>query len=286
MSATHKPSIAGIGLRAPHVAAFQALRPYVPFIEIHTENHLCGGPMRAALHDLRADYPISLHCVGLSIGSAHGIDREHLERVRTLADEIDPYLVSDHLSAANLAGLYTNDLIPVPLVEETLHLAAAHVDMVQETLGRQMLVENPSVYVGFSQEYSRNELDEGTFLSELARRTGCGILCDVNNIFVTTSNRGTSPHDSLKRFERSAVREIHLAGHASEEDENGTVLIDTHDRRACDEVLTLYAAAVAQFGDVPALFEWDSALPELSVLLDEAARVQTYIEREPAHAYA
>jgi uncharacterized protein (UPF0276 family) len=282
MSATQKPSSAGIGLRAPHVAAFQALRPYVPFIEIHTENHLCGGTMRSVLHDLRPDYPISLHCVGLSIGSAHGIDREHLKRVRVLADEIDAYLVSDHLSAANLAGLYTNDLIPIPLVEETLRLATAHVDLVQETIGRQMLVENPSVYVGFSQ----NELDEGTFLSELARRTGCGILCDVNNIFVTASNRGTSPHDSLARFERAAVKEIHLAGHATEEDENGTVLIDTHDRRACNEVLALYASAVEQFDDVPALVEWDSELPELSVLLDEAARVQTYVEPEPVHAYA
>jgi len=282
MSATQKPSSAGIGLRAPHVAAFQALRPYVPFLEVHSENHLCGGPMRAVLHDLRPDYPISLHCVGLSIGSAHGIDREHLMRVRTLADEIDAYLVSDHLSVANLAGLYTNDLIPFPFIEETLLLAVAHVDMVQDTLGRQILVENPSCYIGFSHD----ELDEGTFLSELARRTGCGILCDVNNIFVTASNRGTSPHDSLSHFERSAVKEIHIAGHATEEDEIGTVLVDTHDRRACDEVLALYAAAVEKFDDVPALVEWDSALPELSVLLDEAARVQTYVKPELAHAYA
>lgn len=238
--------------------------------------------MRDALYDLRPDYPISLHCVGLSVGSAHGIDREHLNRVCMLADEIDAYLVSDHLSVANLAGLYTNDLIPIPLVEETLQLAAAHVDAVQEALGRQLLVENPSVYVGFSQ----NEMDEGTFLSELARRTGCGILCDVNNIFVTASNRGTSPHDALSRFDRSAVKEIHIAGHAAEEDESGTVLIDTHDRRACDEVLALYAAAMARFDDVPSLVEWDSALPELNVLLDEAARVKTYVTRESAHAYA
>jgi uncharacterized protein (UPF0276 family) len=229
MSATQKPSSAGIGLRAPHVAAFQALRPYVPFLEVHSENHVCGGPMRAALHDLRPDYPISLHCVGLSIGSAHGINREHLKRIRILADEIDAYLVSDHLSAANLAGLYTNDLIPFPFVEETLRLAAEHVDLIQDTLGRQMLVENPSCYI----EFSQNEMDEGTFLSELARRTGCGILCDVNNIFVTTSNRGTSPYDLLSRFEPSAVKQIHLAGHATEEDENGTVLVDTHDRRGC-----------------------------------------------------
>jgi uncharacterized protein (UPF0276 family) len=282
MSAIPIPSSAGIGLRAPHVAAFQALRPYVPFIEVHSENHLCGGPMREALHDLRPDYPISLHCVGLSIGSAHGIDRAHLNRIRILADEIDAYLVSDHLSAANLAGLYTNDLIPIPLVEETLRQAAAHVDAIQEALGRQLLVENPSAYIGFSQ----NELDEGTFLSELARRTGCGVLCDVNNIFVTATNRGVSPQDALARFDPSAVKEIHIAGHATEQDDSGTVLIDTHDRRACEDVLALYAAAMARFDDVPALVEWDSALPELGVLLDEAARVQSYITREPAHAYA
>ena len=282
MSATHNLSSAGIGLRAPHVAEFRALRPYVPFVEVHSENHLCGGPMRAALHDLRPDYPISLHCVGLSIGSAHGIDREHLRRIRVLADEIDAFLVSDHLSVSNLAGLYTNDLIPFPLAEETLSLAASHVNLIQDTLGRQMLVENPSCYVEFSQD----EMDEGFFLSELARRTGCGILCDVNNIFVTASNRGTSPHDLLSHFEPSAVKQIHIAGHAIEEDENGTVLVDTHDRRACDEVLALYAAAIEKFDDVPALVEWDSKLPELSVLLDEAARVQTYLKPEPAHAYA
>ncbi len=282
MSATHNLSSAGIGLRAPHVAAFQALRPHVPFLEVHSENHICGGPMRAALHDLRPDYPISLHCVGLSIGSAHGIDREHLERIRVLADEIDAFLVSDHLSVSNLAGLYTNDLIPFPLVEETLSMAAAHVDQIQDTLDRQMLVENPSCYIG----YSQGEMDEGIFLSELARRTGCGILCDVNNIFVTASNRGTSPHDLLSRFARSAVKQIHIAGHATEEDENGMVLVDTHDRRPCDEVLALYATAMEKFDDVPALVEWDSQLPELSVLLDKAARVQTHVKTEPAYAYA
>ncbi|MGY9106031.1 MAG: MNIO family bufferin maturase [Alphaproteobacteria bacterium] len=282
MSANQKPSSAGIGLRAPHVAEFQALRPIVPFLEVHSENHLCGGAMRAVLHDLRPDYPISMHCVGLSIGSAHGIDREHLMRIRALATEIDAYLISDHLSVSNLAGMYTNDLIPLPLVEETLALATGHVNLIQDTLGRQMLVENPSCYVGFSAD----EMDEGVFLSELARRTGCGILCDVNNIFVTAHNRKSTPLEVLSHFDPSAVKEIHIAGHATEEDENGPVLIDTHDRRACDEVLALYATATERFPDVPALVEWDSKLPELSVLLDEAARVQSYLMPEAVHAYA
>nr|TFG51876.1 MAG: DUF692 domain-containing protein [Hyphomicrobiales bacterium] len=282
MSAYQQPSRAGIGLRAPHVAAFQALRPYVPFIEVHTENHLCGGPLRAVLHDLRRDYPISLHCVGLSIGSAQGIDYAHLQRVRALAEEIEAYLVSDHLSAATLGGIYANDLIPVPLSEETLDLAVAHVDLIQDALGRQMLVENPSCYIGYEQD----EMDEGIFLSELARRSGCGILCDVNNIFVTANNRGTSPRTLLSHFAPSAVKQIHIAGHATEIDDIGTVLVDTHDRRACDEVLALYAGAVETFGNVPALVEWDSMLPELNVLLDEAARVQTYVQPQLGYAYA
>jgi hypothetical protein len=228
--------------------------------------------MREVLHDLRQDYPISLHCVGLSIGSAHGIDREHLKRVRALADEIDAYLVSDHLSVANLGGIYTNDLIPFPLNQETLDLTTTHVDLIQDVLGRQMLVENPSCYIGFQAD----EMDEGIFLSQLAHRTGCGILCDVNNIFVTATNRGVSAENVLSHFNPKVVKQIHIAGHAVEEDEFGTVLIDTHDRRACDEVLELFANAADKFANAAALVEWDKDLPELEVLLDEAVRVQAY----------
>jgi uncharacterized protein (UPF0276 family) len=282
MPADPPPSSAGIGLRTAHAADFRTLRPDVPFIEAHTENHLCGGPMRSLLHDLRCDYPISLHCVGLSIGSATGIDRVHLNRIRQLADEVDPMFVSDHLSVSSLAGLYSNDLIPVPLDQETLKLAANHIDLIQETLGRQLLVENPSCYI----EFVSTEFDEGAFLTELAYKTGCGILCDVNNIYVTAMNRGVDPHAMLSRFAKKAVKEIHVAGHAREDDEHGLLLIDTHDRRACDEVLGLLAHARARFGDIPTLVEWDSKLPELDVLLDEAARIETHAKPVLSHACA
>jgi uncharacterized protein (UPF0276 family) len=282
MSVKFLPSSAGIGLRTPHAAEFRALRPDIPFIEVHTENHLCGGPMRSLLHDLRSDYPVSLHCVGLSIGSAHGIDEHHLARIGVLSDEIDPLFVSDHLTVSMLQGLYSNDLVPFPLREETLRLAADHVDRIQEVLGRPMLVENPSCYV----EFTAGEMDEGIFLSELARRTGCGILCDVNNIYVTAVNRGSDPFVDLANFVSAAVREIHVAGHAREEGEHGVLLVDTHDRHASDEVLALLNAAHTRFGNVPTLVEWDAALPELDVLLAEATRVQAAVIEEKEHAYA
>jgi uncharacterized protein (UPF0276 family) len=259
----------GIGLRAPHIARFLALRPSVPFVEVHTENHLCGGPMRRALHALRPDYGVSLHCVGLSIGSAGGPDETHLARIAGLAREIEPLFVSDHLSASVFAGLYSNDLIPVPYTEESLALAIVHVLRVQEVLGRTILVENPSRYVAWHSPAMR----EGEFLGELAQATGCGILCDVNNIYVTAKNFGLDPNAELSRFPAAAVRELHIAGHATEEDDGGTLLIDTHDRKPCNEVLALYSQAQARFGAAPALLEWDAELPELEDLLAEAKRI-------------
>jgi uncharacterized protein (UPF0276 family) len=241
----------------------------VPFVEVHTENHLCGGPMRRALHALRPDYGVSLHCVGLSIGSAGGLDEAHLARIATLAREIEPLCVSDHLSASVFAGLYSNDLIPVPYTEESLALAIAHVLRVQEVLGRTILVENPSRYVAWYSPAMR----EGAFLAALAEATGCGVLCDVNNIYVSAMNFGSDPYEELSRFPASAVRELHIAGHATEEDDGGTLLIDTHDREPCDEVLALYAAARQRFATAPALLEWDAELPALEDLLSAAGRV-------------
>lgn len=276
------PAAVGIGLRAPHIAEFQTLRPRVPFIEVHAENHVCGGPMRRVLHHLRDDYPISLHCVGLSIGSAEGIDQSHLRRVAALAAEIEPFLVSDHLSVASLGGLYSNDLIPIPYVEESLALAARHVESIQDALGRQILIENPSRYV----EFAHADMEEGDFLAELARRTGCGVLCDVNNIYVTARNFGRDAFAEFGKFPAEAVKEIHIAGHATEVDAAGTVLVDTHDRRACADVVRLFAAARARFGAVPSLLEWDNDLPDLDVLLDEALRVATGMTNEARYAFA
>jgi uncharacterized protein (UPF0276 family) len=265
------PQTLGIGLRAPHIGRFLALRPPLPFIEVHTENHLCGGPMRRALHALRPDYAISLHCVGLSIGSAAPLDENHLARIAALAREIEPLFVSDHLSASVFAGLYSNDLIAVPYTEEMLALAVEHVLRIQEVLGRSMLVENPSRYVGWRD----GDMHEGEFLGELALATGCGILCDVNNIYVSAKNFGRDPHEELLRFPAAAVRELHIAGHATEADDKGPLLIDTHDREPCGDVLALYAEAQARFGSAPALLEWDARLPGLEDLLAQAARVET-----------
>lgn len=268
----------GIGLRAPHISAFQALRPAVSFVEVHAENHLGGGFMRHALFDIRRDYPISLHCVGLSIGSADGLDEHHLLRISELANELEPFLISDHLSVAKVDGVYANDLIPLPYSREALWLAARHIDRIQERLGRTILVENPSRYI----DYPGAEMDEGEFLTTLASRTGCGILCDVNNIYVSARNLEHDALAELLRFPADAVGEIHVAGHATEE--NGRLLIDTHDRPACDEVLALFAAARKRFGEVPGLFEWDSALPDLHVLLGEARRMQHAQEDVHGHA--
>jgi uncharacterized protein (UPF0276 family) len=263
----HAPETLGIGLRAPHIGRFLALRPPVPFVEVHTENHLCGGPMRRVLRELRDDYAISLHCVGLSIGSTGGVDEEHLARVAALTRETEPRFVSDHLSASVFAGVYSNDLVTVPYTEETLALATAHVLRIQDVLGRTILVENPSRYV----TWRAADMHEGEFLGALAQATGCGILCDVNNIYVSARNFGLDAHEELSRYPAAAVGELHIAGHATEEDDAGTLLIDTHDRRPCDAVLALFAEAQARF-DAPALLEWDTALPELEELLLEAKR--------------
>jgi uncharacterized protein (UPF0276 family) len=274
------PQTLGIGLRAPHIARFLALRPAVPFVEVHTENHLCGGPMRRALHALRPDYGVSLHCVGLSIGSAAPLDEEHLARIAVLAREIEPLFVSDHLSASVFAGLYSNDLVPVPYTEEMLALAVEHVQRIQEVLGRAILVENPSRYVA----WRASSLHEGEFLAELAQAAGCGVLCDVNNIYVSAKNFGRDPFDELSRFPAAAVRELHIAGHATEADDAGALLIDTHDRKPCDDVLKLYAEARTRFGGVPGLLEWDAELPELEDLLAEAERIGRAADRRFAHA--
>ena len=263
-----KSPATGIGLRAKHLLDFIALRPPLRFVEIHTENHLCGGTMRRALHDIRTDYDISFHCVGMSIGTAGGLDRAHLRAIRTLVDQIDPFLVSDHLSVSTLDGVYTNDLLPLPYTEESLALVCRHVDEIQAVLGRQILIENPSRYIA----YRHSSIGEGAFVSEVALRTGCGVLLDVNNVYVTALNMGEDSLSALRAFPASVVKEVHLAGHDTVVDAGETLRIDTHDRPVSDEVWALYQTAVAHLGARPTLIEWDDALPELEVLLKEAAK--------------
>ncbi|MEQ1755904.1 MAG: DUF692 domain-containing protein [Micropepsaceae bacterium] len=276
--------VVGIGLRSKHFRTFDALRPALPFVEVHAENHLAGGEMRRFLHDVRKDYEISVHCVGISVGSVT-LDENHIKRIRCLIDEIDPFLVSDHLSISQLGAVYTNDLLPLPYTEESLRLVCSHVDEVQILLGREILIENPSRYIS----YAHSTISEGEFLDALARRTGCGLLCDVNNIFVTARNERRDPIEALMAFPHTHVRQFHLAGHDTVTLDGGRVCIDTHDRAVCQEVWDLFGAACERTRGVPTLIEWDNNLPELEVLLDEAAKAsahQRYAASRSLHAAA
>jgi uncharacterized protein (UPF0276 family) len=264
--ATALPIATGIGLRAPHVAEVLATRPPVPWFEVHAENYMGGGPARRALDAVRRDYPIALHGVGLSLGTAGGLDARHLGRLRRLVEELEPALVSEHLSWSIAGGAYFNQLLPLPYTEEALAVVARHVEQAQEALGRRLLVENPSSYLRFR----HSTLAEADFLAALARRTGCGLLCDVNNVHVSAENLGLDPIPYLDALPAGVVGEIHLAGHAVNDADGRTILIDDHGSPVAGAVWALYGHAVDRFGRVPTLVEWDTDLPGLDVLIAEA----------------
>jgi uncharacterized protein (UPF0276 family) len=261
-------------------------RPAVPWFEVHTENYMGGGPAPQYLDRIRRDYPVSLHGVGLSLGSADGLDGAHLARVCEVAKRIEPGLVSEHLAWSVTGGTYLADLLPLPMTEEALDVVCRHVDQMQTALGWQILVENPSTYLRFS----HSTIPEWEFLAQVAQRTGCGILCDVNNIYVSACNHGWNPHTYLAALPPEAVREIHLAGHRERQLEGGrTLRIDDHGSRVAHEVWALYEAALHRFGQLPTLIEWDSNVPQLQVLMEEAAIAESALEafrRESAHTFA
>ena len=268
-------SSCGIGLRAPHVAELLERRPAVDWLEIHAENYMGGGPAVRSLERLRADYPLSVHGVGLSLGSAEGIDGAHLERLARLVERLQPALVSEHLSWSVTGGAYLNHLLPLPYTDEALDVLCANVARAQDRLGRRLLVENPSGYLRFRD----SSIPEPEFLNALARRTGCGLLCDVNNVYVTCCNLGGDAAAWLDALDAAAVAEIHLAGHAvnrlGEGDADGrTVLIDDHGSPVADPVWRLFDLARRRFGATPTLIEWDTDVPALDVLLDEAAKAR------------
>jgi uncharacterized protein (UPF0276 family) len=268
-------SSCGIGLRAPHVAELLERRPAVDWLEIHAENYMGGGPAVRSLERLRADYPLSVHGVGLSLGSAEGIDGAHLERLARLVERLQPALVSEHLSWSVTGGAYLNHLLPLPYTDEALDVLCANVARAQDRLGRRLLVENPSGYLRFRD----SSIPEPEFLNALARRTGCGLLCDVNNVYVTCCNLGDDAAAWLDSLDAAAVAEIHLAGHAvnrlGEGDADGrTVLIDDHGSPVADPVWRLFDHARRRFGATPTLIEWDTDVPALDVLLDEAAKAR------------
>jgi uncharacterized protein (UPF0276 family) len=273
----------GIGLRAQHVAEIVASRPPLAWLEAHAENYMGGGAHVAALERLRHDYPISLHGVGLSLGTADGLDPRHLIRLRALVSRIDPFLVSEHLSWSTSGGAYINHLLPLPCTEESLEVFARHVHETQHALGRQLLIENPSSYLRF--RYS--PIPEPDFLAELVRRTGCALLCDVNNIFVSACNLGFDTGAYLEALPADAVKEIHLAGHARNEADGLTILIDDHGSPVADAVWDLYTHALRRLGSAPTLIEWDTDVPALDVLADEARhadRLREMVRRERANA--
>jgi len=263
----------GIGLRAPHVAEIMATRPAIAFLEAHTENYLGGGPALAALERLRGEYAISLHGVGLSLGGVELLDERHLRRVKGLVERIQPALVSEHLAWSVGGGAYLNHLLPLPYDRERLAATSRRIAQVQETLGRPILVENPARYLRFR----HSPIPESEFLGELSRRTGCGILLDVNNVYVSGRNFDEDPAGYLDSIPTGAVGEIHLAGHAANDADGRTILIDDHGSRVADPVWNLYRAALERLGPRPTLVEWDTNLPELAVLLDEAAQAERHL---------
>ena len=263
------PAAAGIGLRFPHHELVAQGRPQVAWFEVHAENYFGGGAARQLLTSVRRDYPLSLHGVGLSLGSAEGLDGQHLQRIAELVRSVEPGLVSEHLSWSVVGGRYLADLLPLPMTEEALAVVCRHVEQTQTTLQRRILIENPSTYL----QFQHSTIPEWEFMAAVAQRSGCGILCDVNNIYVSASNHGWNPQAYLEALPVSAVGEIHLAGHAVRTLDDGSVLrIDDHGARVAAEVWALYRQALRCFGATPTLIEWDTDIPAFDVLLDEAAQ--------------
>jgi len=263
------PPLPGVGFKPDHFTAIRANSAGIGFFEVHAENYLgAGGLPHAQLAALRADHPLSIHGVGLSIGGNAGLDAAHLDRVRRLCDRYEPESFSEHLAWSSHGAEYLNDLLPLPYTEETLALVCTHVDQVQSTLGRRMLLENPATYLRFAQ----STIPETEFLAEIARRTGCGLLLDMNNVFVSCTNHGSDPRQWLAAFPLHLAGEIHLGGHDAADLPSGPLLIDSHGAPVADPVWALYAEVIAIAGPLPTLVEWDNDLPAWPVLAAEAAR--------------
>ena len=269
------PPRAGVGLKPEHFHTIIETQPDIGFFEVHAENFMgAGGPPHRYLTRIRETYPLSLHGVGLSIGAHQPLDRAHLARLAGLVDRYQPGLFSEHLAWSTHDTAYYDDLLPVPYTKETLDRVVEHVSQVQDTLGRQMLLENPTTYLAFAE----STISETDFIAEIARRSGCGLLLDVNNVHVSSTNQQWDPVRYLDAFPLAHVQEIHLAGYTPEADEKGRpLLIDTHDRPVDDQVWALYRYVIGKLGPTPTLIEWDSKLPEWPELAAEAARAEAVL---------
>lgn len=271
------PTRAGVGFKDAHFTAIEESAPDVGFFEVHAENFMgAGGPPHARLTRLRRDYPLSIHGVGLSIGGAQALDRAHLGRVKSLVERYEPAVFSEHLAWSTHGTSFLNDLLPLPYNETTLERVVAHVDEIQEALGRRILLENPATYLRFES----STLSEIEFLDEVARRTGCGLLLDVNNAYVCAANHGFAAEDYIDAFPMRRVEEIHLAGYAEDADEiGGRLLIDAHCGPVSEAVWTLYERALSPRGPVATLIEWDNDIPAWPIPMEEANRAETLLER-------
>ena len=274
-SLTSLPCKAGIGLRAGHHQEFAQSQRLTGWIEVHTENFLGGGPALDLLLKLRRDYAVSLHGVGLSLGSAEGIDGSHLSRIADLCHRLEPAAVSEHVSWSITGGVYFNDLMPLPYDREALGVIVDNVQRFQDALGRSILVENPSTYL----TYSRSDMSEPEFLSALCTSSGCGMLLDVNNVYVNAENHGFDAATYLERIAALTIGEIHLSGHHVRQIGNRTIRIDDHGSAVCDQVWSLFEHAIDLIGPRPTLIEWDSALPRLEILLQEADKAQSRLDQ-------
>lgn len=269
------PIPVGVGLKSQHYQTILDEKPALGWFEVHPENYMCaGGPPHRYLSAIREDYDLSLHSVGTSLGSVSRPDARHLNALKALVERYEPFLVSDHISWSRGPMYYHTDLLPLPYSQEALDVLVRNVGIMQDHLRRQVLLENPSTYL----EFAHADMDEPEFLTELVKRAGCGLIMDVNNVFVCAANHGLDGDDYLARVPWDAVQEIHLAGHAVEERDGFELRIDDHGSQVSTDVWALYEKAIGYKGTVPTLIEWDSNIPDFPVLMVEAEKARTVLD--------
>jgi len=276
----HLPNRSGVGYKPQHFNAILENPTPVEWLEIHAENYMGdGGRPLAQLRHLAEKFPISVHGVGLSIGAEAPLDVNHLARLKHLLDWLNPASFSEHLAWSTHDSHFLNDLLPLPYTKTTLSRVTDHVNQLQDVVGRKILLENPSTYL----EFTETQMGEVEFLTQIVERTGCGLLLDVNNVFVSAINQQTDPTSYINSFPMSHVGEIHLGGHDEDQDEQGAaLLIDSHGRAVVDPVWALYAHTISVAGPKPTLIEWDNDIPEWPILAAEAARAETILTASPA----
>jgi len=265
----------GVGLRSAHYEDILNTKPSIGWFEIHPENYFCGGLHKHFLDQIAQDYPLSMHAVGLSLGADQPVNTMHLANLKTLIDRYNPIMVSDHVAWSASGNAHLNDLLPLPYTNESLQKLCSNIHQVQDTIGRSILVENPSTYIAFKD----NDMSEPEFMNTLCKVTGCGMILDVNNIYVQSHNHGICAQEYINAINVSHVGEIHLAGHIEKKFGDHSLLIDTHNKNICDDVWRLYDYTLQKTGTKPTLIEWDQDVPALQTLLDEATRARDTIQK-------